>query len=401
MRFWPSRRRAATSSFSGTAAQAAQDQRALANPNFRVIGDDVADSPVEIHGMHGMQHGAQTDHLPGSSENVTLLGQVDIDNVAPGDVADVTAYGNYAYLSVRDPEGCTDAGFAVIDIKDPRNPKQVDFIDSTDGSFPGEGAHVITLNTKFFKGQVLAGNNELCNEETGEGGLSLWDVTNPLDAKVLTMHAGDPDAGNAGFPHAFNHIHSVFIWQQQKRAFAVMTDNMEFTDIDIMEITDPRNPVLVSETDANDFGVAREGVVSHGNFQGAFLHDMVVKKIGRTWTLLVSYWDGGWVKFNVNDPANPVYIIDSDYPLPDTLFPDYMFPEGNAHQAEFTRNNRWIIGTDEDFSPFRLLNDSFSITSGPNAGTLPGRRVRLDGADPDVPGRPDQRADHLRRLRVS
>ena len=87
-----------------------------------------------------------------------------------------------------------------------------------------------------------------------------------------------------------------------------MTDNMEFTDIDIMEITDPRNPVLVSETDANDFGVAREGVVSHGNFQGSFLHDMVVKKIGRTWTLLVSYWDGGWVKFDVNDPANPKYI---------------------------------------------------------------------------------------------
>ena len=81
---------------------------------------------------------------------------------------------------------------------------------------------MITPNTKFFSGQVLGRNNEFRNEETGEGGLSLWDVTNPLDAKVLTMHAGDPDAGNAGFPHAFNHIHSVFIWQQ-KRAFAVMT----------------------------------------------------------------------------------------------------------------------------------------------------------------------------------
>ena len=46
-------------------------------------------------------------------------------------------------------------------------------------------------------------------------------------------------------------------------------------------------------------------MVSHGNFQGSFLHDMVVKKIGRTWTLLVSYWDGGWVKFNVNDPRAP------------------------------------------------------------------------------------------------
>ena len=77
-----------------------------------------------------------------------------------------------------------------------------------------------------------------------------------------------------------------------------------------------------------------------------------------------------------------------------------MFPEGNAHQAEFTRNNRWIIGTDEDFSPFRLLNDSFSITSGPNAGSYSGGEF-ADGPDPDVPGQPDQRADHLRRLRVS
>jgi hypothetical protein len=115
------------------ARAAAQVQFQTTNPNFRVIGDDVADSPVEIHRMHRMQHGSQTDHLPGSSENVTLLGQVDIDDVAPGDVADVTAYGNYAYLSVRDPEGCTDAGFAVIDISDPRNPEQVNFIDATDG----------------------------------------------------------------------------------------------------------------------------------------------------------------------------------------------------------------------------------------------------------------------------
>jgi LVIVD repeat len=303
---------------------------------------------------------------------VTLVGRVDIEGAAPDRVADVAAYGKYAYLAVRDPEGCTGAGFAVIDISDPRDPEQVGFIDWTDGSFPGEGAHVINLRTEFFKGQILVGNNEICNEETGEGGLTIWDVTNPLAPAQLTAHAGDPDAGAAGFPHQFNHIHSVFAWQQGKRAFAVMTDNMEFEDIDIMEITDPRNPVLVSETDANDFGVAREGVVTHGNFQGSFLHDMIVKKVGRTWTLLVSYWDGGWVKFNVNDPANPRYIADSDYPLPDTLFPNFMFPEGNAHQAEFTRSNRLIIGTDEDFSPFRLLNDEFAVTSGPNAGNYPG-----------------------------
>ncbi|HSE69041.1 MAG TPA: hypothetical protein VLB12_18745, partial [Gemmatimonadales bacterium] len=350
----------------------AQAQTLAADPNFKVIGDDVADSPAEIHAMYGMQHGGPGDHLPGSSENVTLLGQVDIEGAAPDRVADVAAWGNYAYLAVRDPEGCTDAGFAVIDISDPTAPVQVGFIDWTDGSFPGEGAQVIELRTEFFTGPVLLGNNEVCDPETGNGGLTLWDVTDPLNPQQLVDHAGDPDFGDAGGPYQFNDIHSVFGWQQQRRAYAVMTDNFEFEDIDIMDITDPRNPTLVAEIDANDFGVAREGVVSHGNFQGSFLHDMVVKRIGRTWTLLVSYWDGGWVQFNVNDPANPEYMIDSDYPLPDTLFPNFQFPEGNAHQAEFTRNNRWLIGTDEDFSPFRLLNDEFAVTSGPNAGNYPG-----------------------------
>jgi PA domain len=353
-------------------AQVQQARTLAADPNFKVIGDEIVDSPAEIHMVHGMQHNQPGGHLPGSSENVKLVGQVDIDGAAPDRVADVTAYGNYAFLSVRDPEGCYDAGFAVIDMSDPTAPEQVGFIDWTDGAFPGEGAHTIRLNTSFFSGQILVGNNEVCDPEVGNGGLTIWNVTDPLAPEQLVDHAGDPDFGEAGGPYQFNDIHSVFAWQQQKRAFAVMTDNFEFEDIDIMEITDPRNPTLVAEIDANEFGVAREGVVSHGNFQGSFLHDMVVKKVGRTWTLLVSYWDGGWVKFNVNDPANPEYISDFDYPLPDTLFPEFEFPEGNAHQAEFTRNNRWIIGTDEDFSPFRLLNDEFEVTSGPAAGAYPG-----------------------------
>jgi LVIVD repeat len=338
--------------------------------NRRVIGDDVANSPVEVHALHA-QHGQPGGHLPGSSKNVQLVGQVDIEGAAPDRVADVAAYGNYAYLSVRDPQGCSDAGFAVIDISDPFNPRQVGFIDSTEGSFPGEGAHVIDVKTKFFRGQILLGNNEIC-AEGGEGGVSLWDVTDPLNPQVLTAHAGDPDAGEAGEPHQFNHIHSVFGWQQGKRAFAVLVDNMEFTDVDIIEITDPRNPVLLTELDLTEFDIVQPELLEHGNFQAIFHHDVIVKKVRGTWTMLVSYWDGGWVLLNVNDPANPSFINDTDYTFPDPLFPNIEVPEGNAHQAEFGRRNRLFIGTDEDFSPYRLLDDSFGVTSGPNAGQYRG-----------------------------
>jgi hypothetical protein len=55
---------------------------------------------------------------------------------------------------------------------------QVGFIEATQGSQPGEGAHVVNIRTPSFSGQLLAFNNELC-AEGGEGGVTLVDVTNP------------------------------------------------------------------------------------------------------------------------------------------------------------------------------------------------------------------------------
>ena len=33
-----------------------------------------------------------------------------------------------------------------------------------------------------------------------------------------------------------------------------------------------------------------------------------------------------------------------------------MPPEGNGHQGEFTRDNRYFVGTDEDFAPYALTS---------------------------------------------
>ena len=50
-------------------ANQAQVQVQGLGPNFKVIGDEIPNSPAEIHSMKGMQHGESGDHLPGSSEN--------------------------------------------------------------------------------------------------------------------------------------------------------------------------------------------------------------------------------------------------------------------------------------------------------------------------------------------
>jgi hypothetical protein len=87
-----------------------------------------------------------------------------------------------------------------------------------------------------------------------------------------------------------------------------------------------------------------------------FLHDVVVKEIGGQFYMLLSYWDAGYIVLNVTDPANPIYVTDSDFTNPDPEALEsagiVVPPEGNAHQAEFTLDNQFIIGTDEDFDPY-------------------------------------------------
>jgi hypothetical protein len=90
--------------------------------------------------------------------------------------------------------------------------------------------------------------------------------------------------------------------------------------------------------------------------------------------MLLSYWDGGWVLLDVDKPARPRFLRDSDFPPVDPL--TGLSPhEGNAHQAEFSPDNRFIIGTSEDFSPFRILvsnvDDATTSEGAPGTNTAP------------------------------
>ena len=55
---------------------------------------------------------------------------------------------------------------------------------------------------------------------------------------------------------------------------------------------------------------------SYANGDTVFHHDMQHKRIGGHDFLLVSYWDAGQVLLNIDNPANPVFVADSDYRFP-------------------------------------------------------------------------------------
>ena len=329
---------------------------AFAHNDIEYVDDGVMDSGKETHN-HDAQHGETEGHLPASSANVIEIGSLDLfaDEEEPGRIADVSAYGNYAYLTAFWEPECDRGGVYIVDISDPADPSLESLIPSHRGTFSGEGSQVIHLETEYFSGEVLAYQNEICPGETkGVGGITLVDVSDPTKPKKLVEGFGDFSV-NGKAQTKSNETHSVRMWTDGDKAYAVLVDDLEATDVDILDITNPSKPVLISETSLVEESAQPLGEV-HGD--AVFLHDMVVEEIDGVQTMLLSYWDGGYVKLNVDDPANPVFISDTDFeaidPVRAEVAGESITPEGNGHQAEFTNDNQFFIATDEDFDPYRV-----------------------------------------------
>jgi hypothetical protein len=112
-----------------------------------------------------------------------LVSKLRLTNVAEG-IADVAAFGKYAYLNKFSPEcvsnGGSGTGVEIVGISRARQPRNVGFIPAETNSYVGEGIHVVRANTPFFRGNILIHNNETCNAtQPVISGASLWDVTNP------------------------------------------------------------------------------------------------------------------------------------------------------------------------------------------------------------------------------
>ena len=327
------------------------------------------DGAITLSDEHrdAQQHGTTAGHLPASNSNVELVSKLKLKNVVPEKVADVGVLGGYAYLAAWGQVTCKYNGVHVVDIRNPAAPKEVAFIGSKEGSYPGEGVQALPLTTPAFNGNILVTNNEKCDgkEPAGFGGMNIYDVTNPAHPTPLAEGVGDFTVSGQG-KKAANETHSVFAWDAGNKAYAVIVDNVEAMDVDIIDITNPKKASLIAEYDlAAEFPQILQAAPD--NLIEVLLHDMVVKEIGGKQIMLLSYWDAGYVKLDMTDPKNPVYLGDTDFTDPDPEAAESGLtvpPEGNGHQAEFTSDNAYVIGADEDFGPFALVarNDTDSTT---------------------------------------
>ena len=317
-------------------------------------------------------------NLPPVADELDVVGRFQVPGVRLGQIADLSVFKGYAYLNSWDAADCTRGGTYVVDIRDPSRPRQVGFIAAQQPYYHGEGAHVVSIDTPQFRGDILAVNDETYGSNLTDngcapadksgGGFDLYDVSNPANPRTLVQGAGDRDPDNdpATPARAFgNSYHSVFVWQDGPRAYLVASDNIEFTDVDIFDITNPRAPVQVGDHDLVElFPEILDGEEANGGL--VLHHDVVVKNIGGRPVMKADYWDAGYVQMDVSDPANPALINDTTFGGEDPLLPGTdLTPEGNAHQGEFSFDNQFMLTADEDFGAFRNV---VRATSGPTAG---------------------------------
>lgn len=330
---------------------------AAASSGSATGGGDFDDGGVVFDDSH--QHGDMAGRLDTTTSNVELVGRGEVHNASQNRVSDVGVLGNYAYLGASSATPCA-GGVYVMDITDLSRPREVGFIAASQGSFVGEGVHPVRLSTPAFDGDVLSYSNELCGGASAPpavGGATLVDISDPLHPVVLANGFG---AVEPGVTTRARQVHSTFMWQDgsgpKRKAYIVLPDSRT-PMLPIFDITEPRNPVQVI-----DINVAErypQILQSNAGLDTVFFHDVVVRKHGNQQIMLLSMWDGGYLKLDVTDPANPVYLADSDFTFPDPQLKETrgesLQPEGNGHYAEFVHNNQLILATDEDFSPTRVV----------------------------------------------
>lgn len=268
------------------------------------------------------------------SRNLTLVGSLAL----PGFNADVWGYKGFAYVGTwgAGPGACPATGIRIIDLARPSNPTLVGAVAAIPDSTQ-EDVEVTRIDTRFFHGDLLVTGVQSCSD-AGPQGIDIWDVTNPRQPQ----HLGFWDSVGA-----FG-VHELDLFQRGDRAFvAAATPFAEFAigegDFRLVEVTDPRHPVQVSEWGLSDIGM-QPSCEDFAQFC-TFAHSAAVNHNGTM--AILSYWDFGAVFLDISDPAHPTFVGRTIYPAG---------ADGDTHSVTLAQGDNLLLTADEDFSPIESVS---------------------------------------------
>jgi hypothetical protein len=261
----------------------------------------------------------------------------------PDTNADVWVHGDFAYVGTwQDP--CTGRGVKIVDASDVERPRLIGTLAARRGT-SAEDMVVRRVSTPFFSGDLLGVGIQRCGSgaalDSQRFGLELWDVSDPAAPVRL-----------GGFPVArgLGGVRELDLFQRNGRVFALLAypfsewfDPATRGDFTIVEVTNPRRPVLLAEWGAGENGFSRGPFWGQGSLGTMFGHSARASADGTK--AYVSYWDLGVLTFDIRDPASPKLVARTKFEPWD---------DGDAHSmTPYTAGNgrTFILQNDEDFEP--------------------------------------------------
>lgn len=313
----------------------------------------------ETHRLEQAKKTFSSGNKAGSAWNMEVVAHHELGG--RGFNADVWTHDGFAYVghwgftdwATGNDRFCPSApnnGVAVVDARDAADPVMVARLQNPAGT-SAEDVVVYTAESGPLTGHDIAvAGIQVCGGSRSDlsfpRGLQLWDVSDP--AKPVELGFWDSECCTSGV-HEFEVEHRPDLG----RTFAYATvptsrypdeatpsgyrDADGDGDFRLIDITDPANPFEVSDWGIQDIG----GPFSGG--QGCdpdanYGHGAEPSADGRT--VYLSYWDSGFIRLDVSDPASPVFTGRTVYSAN---------ADGDAHSSQWDEDRQLLFGADEDF----------------------------------------------------
>lgn len=295
----------------------------------------------------------------GSAVNMTVVGHDDLG--ARGFNADVWTHKGYAYVghwgftdwATGNERFCPSgnaSGVAVLDTRDPAHPRRVATLQNPAGS-SAEDVVVYTARFGAYAGRDIAVSGiQSCRgsryDVTAERGLMLWDVTKPtapiqlgyLRTACCTRGVHEFEVqhrADLGRTFAYATV-PTSRYPDDLTASGVRDQNGD-GDFRLFDITDPTHPIQSSDWGIQDIGgpfSTGQGCDADANYG----HGAEPTEDGRQ--VFLSYWDSGFIKLDLSNPADPTFLGRTTYPAA---------ADGDAHSSQYDEGRRLLFTADEDF----------------------------------------------------
>jgi len=122
--------------------------------------------------------------------------------------------------------------------------------------------------------------------------------------------------------------------------------------VHIVDISKPQSPKEIAVTGQLDWPA--DIAAEFGDTAAVFLHDVWVQENDGRVIAYLAYWDAGLVLLDITDPANPVFLGDSEYADPDPLSGES--PAGDGHVVVPNADGTRALLGDEDFAAGALTS---------------------------------------------